>query len=152
MNKGKNFLKVTGILMIIFGAIALIFGIIALLGVLALDAKGLLLIAVILGLVSAVCEIIAGIVGVKNCNKPEKAGACIAWGVITLILALAGVVISILMGGSSVSSIIVSIVSSIAIPVLYLIGAGLNKKSAGMPAEESAVEVPAEEPKQSEIE
>ena len=71
--KGATFLKVTGILMIIGGAIALILGFIAVAAVAALAylsdgaiSSGLLYAASILTLISAVAELVAGIVGVVN--------------------------------------------------------------------------------------
>lgn len=81
--KGSKFLKVTGILMIVFGALALILSIVAAIGLAALAALDLntwqYTLAVILMLVGSIFELIAGIVGVKNCTKPEKAGTCMVW-------------------------------------------------------------------------
>ena len=93
--KGSGFLKVTGILMIIGGAIALIVSIIAVAGIGATVAlaesfgvevsSGMLWAAGILSLVSAIAELITGIVGVKNCKDPAKAdpilGGLIRFGV-----------------------------------------------------------------------
>ena len=82
--KGRKFLKVTGILMIIGAAFGIIGGIIAMIGVGALaavletSAVGLML-ASVLVLASAVFQLIAGIMGVKNCDKPEKAQTCLVW-------------------------------------------------------------------------
>ena len=85
--KGSGFLKVTGILMIIGGGISIILGIIAALGVAALAyisdgeiSSAMLYASVALMIVSAVAQLIAGIIGVKNCKKPEKAGTCMVWG------------------------------------------------------------------------
>ena len=91
--KGSGFLKVTGILMIIGGGISIILGIIAALGVAALAyisdgeiSSAMLYASVALMIVSAVAQLIAGIIGVKNCKKPEKAGTCMVWGVIVAVL------------------------------------------------------------------
>lgn len=76
--KGRNFLKVTGILMIIGGAIGLILSIIALLGVGALDylsggaVAGLLYASSIFALLGSVLELVAGIVGVANSKKTSQ--------------------------------------------------------------------------------
>lgn len=90
--KGSKFLKVTGILMIVFGALALILSIVAAIGLAALAALDLntwqYTLAVILMLVGSIFELIAGIVGVKNCNKPEKAGTCMVWGIIVIALSV----------------------------------------------------------------
>jgi len=132
--KSNKFLKVTGILMIIFGGIGIVFGIIAVIGVGALamllgpEANvGLLTFAAILALVSAVVSLIAGIVGVKNAAKPEKANVCIVYGILTAVLAVLGQILTMAGGGSfNVMNLIIGLV----IPVLYLIGAFQSKKLA----------------------
>ena len=129
--KGAGFLKVTGILMIIFGALSIILGIIAALGIAAFVyisdgavSSALLYTAVTLLIVSAVAELVAGIIGVVNCKKPEKAGTCIAWGIIVAVLCVAGTILK-TVGGSSFS--VFSLKSGLALPVLYIIGAVFNK-------------------------
>ena len=103
--KGRKFLKVTGILMIIGGAFGIIGGIVAMIGAGALAAvletsAGGLMLASALILASAVFQLIAGIMGVKNCDKPEKAQSCLVMGVIVAILSVAGNVISNILGSS----------------------------------------------------
>ncbi len=130
--KGTGFLKVTGILMIIGGAVSIILSIIAALGIAALAyisdgtvSSALLYASVILMIVSAVAELVAGIIGVANCKKPDKAGSCIVWGIIVAVLSVAGTVLNSVGGGSfSVFSLILGLV----LPVLYIIGAAFNKK------------------------
>lgn len=129
--QGTGFLKVTGILMIIGGGISIIMGIIAALSVAALayiaggDSSALLYASVVLMLISAVAELVAGIIGVVNCKKPEKAGVCIAWGIIVAVLSVAGTILNSVGGGTfSVFSLILGLV----LPVLYIIGAVFNKK------------------------
>ena len=130
--KGRKFLKVTGILMIIGGAFGIIGGIVAMIGAGALAAvletsAGGLMLASALILASAVFQLIAGIMGVKNCDKPEKAQSCLVMGVIVAILSVAGNVISNVLGSSFN---IMSYVTGLIIPVLYIIGAVKNKESA----------------------
>lgn len=130
--KGRKFLKVTGILMIIGGAFGIIGGIIALIGAGALAAvletsAGGLMLASALILASAVFQLIAGIMGVKNCDKPEKAQSCLVMGVIVAILSVAGNVISNILGSSFN---ILSYATGLIIPVLYIIGAVKNKELA----------------------
>ena len=130
--KGRKFLKVTGILMIIGGAFGIIGGIIAMIGAGALAAvletsAGGLMLASALILASAVFQLIAGIMGVKNCDKPEKAQSCIVIGVIVAILSVAGNVISNVLGSSFN---ILSYATGLVIPVLYIIGAVKNKEPA----------------------
>lgn len=130
--KGTGFLKVTGILMIIGGAVSIILSIIAALGIAALAyisdgtvSSALLYASVILMIVSAVAELVAGIIGVANCKKPDKAGSCIVWGIIVAVLSVAGTVLNSVGGGSfSVFSLILGLV----LPALYIIGAAFNKK------------------------
>ena len=130
--KGRKFLKVTGILMIIGAAFGIIGGIIAMIGVGALaavletSAVGLML-ASVLVLASAVFQLIAGIMGVKNCDKPEKAQTCLVMGIIVAILSVAGNVTSSVLGSSFN---ITSYVTGLVIPVLYIIGAAKNKETA----------------------
>lgn len=130
--KGSGFLKVTGILMIIGGGISIILSIIAVLGVAALvyisdgeASSAMLYASVALMVVSAVAQLVAGIIGVVNCKKPEKAGVCIAWGVIVAVLCIAGTILN-SAGGGSFS--ILSLVLGLVLPILYIIGAVFNKK------------------------
>ena len=130
--KGTGFLKVTGILMIIGGAISVIMGIIAALGVAALVyisdgtvSSALLYTSVILMIVSAVAELVAGIIGVANCKKPDKAGSCIVLGIIVAVLSVAGTILN-SVGGGSFSAF--SLILGLVLPILYIIGAVLNKK------------------------
>ena len=130
--KGKKFLKVTGILMIIGGAFGIIGGIVAMIGsgalaaVLETSAGGLMLASALI-LASAVFQLIAGIMGVKNCDKPEKAQSCLVMGVIVAILSVAGNVISNVLGSDFN---IINYATGLVIPVLYIIGAVKNKEPA----------------------
>ena len=132
--KGKNFLKVTGILMIIGGAISAIVGLIALIGTLALSSLltgsgllGWMIIGSVFCLLSGVAELIAGIFGVSHCEKPEKAHTCLLWGCIVVGLCVLGNIFNVI-GGSSVS--VVSLLLGLVIPALYIYGAVQNKNSA----------------------
>ncbi len=130
--KGHKFLKVTGILMIIGGAFGIIAGIVAILGVSGLAAlagsaagTGILYMASILCLVSGIVQLIAGIMGVKNCEKPEMAQKCIVWGAIVAALSILGNILNVVAGsGFSVTSLITGLI----LPALYIYGACLNKK------------------------
>ena len=130
--KGRKFLKVTGILMIISAAFGIIGGIIALIGAGALAAvletsAGGLMLASALILVSAIFQLIAGIMGVKNCDKPEKAQSCLVMGVIVAILSVSGNIISNVLGSDFN---IFNYATGLIIPVLYIIGAVKNKEPA----------------------
>lgn len=130
--KGRKFLKVTGILMIIGGGFGIIGGILAMLGAGALAAvletsAGGLMLASALILASAVFQLIAGIMGVKNCDKPEKAQNCLVMGVIVAILSVSGNIVSNVLGSSFN---IMSYATGLIIPVLYIMGAVKNKEPA----------------------
>lgn len=128
--KGKNYLKVTGILMIIGAAFGIIFGIIAVLGSSAaavlLDASvGALMFASLLSLFSAAIELVAGILGIKYCMRPEKANVCLGFGIAVAVLSVVGNIISMSLGTEfSFFSLIIGLV----LPILYIIGAVFNKK------------------------
>ena len=119
--KGSTFLKVTGILMIVFGAIALIVSIIAILGTYDMT---MLYVGGVFALISAVAEFVAGIIGVINAKLPHKANTCIVWGVVVAVMCIAGEIIS-MIGGSQFN--VFSLICGLVIPVLYIIGAVKNK-------------------------
>ena len=132
--EGSKLLKVSGILMIIGGALSAILGIVAVLGVAALayiasaqTEAGMLYASTILLLISGVVELIAGIIGVINAEKPQKAKACIVWGALVAILSVASTILGVV-GGSdfSVSGLVLGLV----LPVIYIIGAVKNMQSA----------------------
>ena len=130
--KGSSFLKVTGILMIIGGGISIIMSIAAIIGVAAIltlggVGAGILVFACILALAGSAIELVTGIVGVVNCKKPEKATVCLVWGIVVAVLNVVSSILSASAGnGFSVSSLILGLV----LPVLFIIGAALNKQQA----------------------
>lgn len=128
--KGQGFLKVTGILMIIGGSINLIIAILAALGVAVLAAMdydlGILYFSCVVLILSAVAQFVSGILGVVNCKKPEKAQVCLVFGIIVIILCVIGNILNVV-GGDSIS--VFSLLLGLALPVLYVIGAVMNKKS-----------------------
>lgn len=128
--KGKNYLKVTGILMIIGGCIGIIGGIIALISVGALvtlleTSMGSLMLGSLLVLISSIIQLFAGIMGVRDCARPEKAQNCIVIGAMVAVLSVVGNLISVAAGnGFNVMNMITGLI----LPVLYIVGAMLNKK------------------------
>lgn len=127
---GSKFLKVTGILMIIFGSIALIIAIMALLGLGVLEAigapMGLLWASGIIALLGAVAEFVAGIIGVVNWNKPNKDNICIGWGIAVAAMCVISNIFTLI--GYPENFNVFSLLTGLVIPVLYLIGAFKNKK------------------------
>lgn len=136
-SKGSGFLKVCGILMIIGGVLGIILCIFAILGFTVLQvvneiadagiSTGTLWIAAIIGIISSVMELVAGIIGVKNCNNPAKAGTCMGWGIAIAALTVVSTILNVMGGGEfSITNLAVGLV----IPVLFIIGASMNKSSA----------------------
>ena len=131
--KGSTFLKVTGILMIVFGTLALVLAIIAIAAASLATSLGIgsmmLTLSGILALVGAVAQMVAGILGAVNWARPEKAGVCIVWGVIVIVLCILSTILTLVSDADNFS--IISLLTSFVIPVLYLIGAFQNKKQLG---------------------
>lgn len=129
-NQGSKMLKVTGILMIIGGALALVIALIAVIGIaaaasLAAGALGggivaLAVIASILALLGGGIELAAGILGVKNWNQPAKAQSCIVFGAIIIALSVLSNILN-LASGSEFN--LFSLLLGLVLPVLYLVGA-----------------------------
>ena len=129
-NQGSKMLKVTGILMIIGGALALVIALIAVIGIaaaasLAAGALGggiiaLAVIASILARLGGGIELVAGILGVKNWNQPAKAQSCIVFGAIIIALSVLSNILN-LASGSEFN--LFSLLLGLVLPVLYLIGA-----------------------------
>lgn len=129
--ESNKFLKITGIFMIIGGGISLIVGLLAVAAVGVLAAAlgseaslGLLLLAAVLALVSAVVSLVAGILGVKNAARPEKAVVCIVFGILTAVFSVLGNVLTVA-GGGDFS--VLNLLTGLLLPILYLVGAFQNK-------------------------
>ena len=141
---GSTMLKVTSILMIVFAALGLVVDISTIAGyswIWDYDGKygidlTLFTIALILLVVAVVVELAAGIVGVINWDKREKAGLCMMLGVAVIVLVVVGNVLSIVAvnklyssigyGSGDTSTLFTGFLGLI-IPVLYVIGASQLK-------------------------
>ena len=145
--KGSMLLKVVSILMIIGGIIGAIGSVIMIViaailptalndpevqasmaaeGTSAAAVTGVFVVATIILIVSAVIEIIAGVKGKKNWNNPAEAKTLIIWGAVCAVLSVIGNIFM----ASSDSSIVLSLITGLVIPVLYIIGAVQLKKQA----------------------
>ena len=82
--------------------------------------------ALLLTLGGGICEMIAGIKGVKHCKRSEKAKELIKWGVIAAAFSILGIVMN-LVNGEEFS--ILNVLTGVAIPALYIYGAVLNSKA-----------------------
>ena len=136
MQQKNQMLKICGILMIIGGSAGLLTSLFAIIGVSALAAAaayygghmlvGLFVFACILLLASSALELTTGILGVKNCDKPEKVNSSFVCCLVTLGLSLLGTLLSVIAGGSvNFFSLLLSLV----VPGLYLYGAYQLKKA-----------------------
>lgn len=134
--KGRMMLKVVGILYIVFAAISIFCGLVAIVGGAALGvamggdvAVGLGVVAAVLGLVAilgSVFGLVVGILGVKWCNRPDKAGVLFVLGIVLVVLA-ALQLLAAFSGDGSTS--VVSALIGLVLPVLYTVGAWQNKQS-----------------------
>lgn len=142
--KGKNFLLVTSIILIVL-AVFSILGVVINFGTLAvmsgedtevaiqleqqLALQGVtmdvLKISMAFAAVTAVVYLVAGIVGIKNHRKPEKAQSSFIMGIVMLVILFINCVYSALQG----SFVIWSIAINAVLLLLYLWGAILNKES-----------------------
>ncbi|MBQ7129210.1 MAG: hypothetical protein IJO19_04410, partial [Clostridia bacterium] len=77
--------------------------------------------ALIIGLIGCIAEFVAGIIGVANWKKPEKAKTCIVWGIIIIALCVVSNVVTLIAYPKSFSAF--SLLSGLVMPILYLIGA-----------------------------
>lgn len=136
--EGKKYLKFSGIILVIFGIAQLLLaffafagGGIAALGVnagggsnLAASGTAAVLGGVIL-VVTAVFNLIFGIMAVKNCDKAGKAKALRVMGVVLLVLAAASLIIYI-SGGLTV---VIGCLVDLMISIIYFWGAQKNVQS-----------------------
>ena len=132
-NERSQVLKITGILMIVSAAISILAGVfVGGLGALAAGlgaASGLTFsywAALFLTLVGGICQLIAGVKGVKHCQRIEEAGKLIIWGAIVAVFCILSTVLSMVNGGEFN---FMSILTGVAVPALYIYGAVLNSKT-----------------------
>ena len=130
---GRGKLKVTGIIYTVLGALSIL-GSLLILGagglLLASDNDvGLVLGAAagvfsVLGAVSGVFYLVIGILGIRNCGRPENCGANFVLGGIVLVLVVIGLVVNVAVSGPTGAAYsVVGLVLSI----LYLQGAKQNR-------------------------
>lgn len=78
----------------------------------------------VLGAVSGVFYLVIGILGIRNCGRPENCGANFVLGVIVLVLVVIGLVVNVAVSGPTGAAYsVVGLVLSI----LYLQGAKQNR-------------------------
>jgi len=126
---------VVSILLIIGGALSIIsgfglFGLISLVnaagGYYAGPSVGLIVITGIIAIVAGAYELIVGIIGVRNADKPAQGGLLFTLGIGLCVITLISMILTIAAGGNAFSGIL-----GFVLPVLFLIGAmNLRKQAA----------------------
>lgn len=134
--QGSKLLKITGIIMTIFGAIALLANLFSLIVALDIESSGLYGIGIsptyywtslLLSLISSILYLLLGIFGIKNWQNPEKSNICIIVDIIFILTILLGNIFSIVINSLS-PFFYFSIITSLILPVLYLVAAFQLKK------------------------
>ena len=135
---GKGIIKVAGILLIIFGSLGLLASLILLpllfwiaeMSERLLDLSDyfntqLIIPLIILGMVFLVCEIVFGIIGLRNAGNLAKTQLVINMGIILCALNVIGMIMSVIMFGPAWISPDIGV----AFPILFIVGGYKNKKS-----------------------
>ena len=134
--KGQKYLKVTGVLMVIFGILGIIvYGLLDLiLGyavILNRESEGVSVIVIgLLYLVWSVLYLVSGIYGIKNCASAEKAKTCYLLGTLSMIVIVFITMLQCL-GQADIASIakqtVMTFITAL-VPSFYMYGAMLNSK------------------------
>ena len=125
----RTLLRITGVLMIIFGSLGILLYLLGLAAVIGLTyaTSGVFsstndLIGMGLLLVCAISELITGILGVRTVRKPERTGKKqTLWGILTLVLSLAAIgQIALRNTVTPLWELCVGMLLSVVVPVTYL--------------------------------
>ncbi|HIV16476.1 MAG TPA: hypothetical protein IAB17_00630 [Candidatus Alectryocaccobium stercorigallinarum] len=125
----STFLKVMGILCIIFGAIGILSGLVNMAMYMWIGMGGFAVVC----LLQSIFMLVAGIMGVMHCANKQKAAGCLVWGLIVVILAI----ISLIMYNASDIASLVNYASAavgvpsfnfltflqLVVPILYFVSA-----------------------------
>lgn len=134
---GKGKLKVTGILYIILGALGLLLALISLGGGGIMMALGgadvgmavgaVVMVLGVLAAISAALYLVLGILGVKNCGRPEKCGVNFVLGIVLLVLLVISIISEVTMMGIGSAGIDIVV---LVLTIIYLMGAKQNRDAA----------------------
>ena len=142
--RGKILLRVSGILLIIYAALLIVLGLIVMVGgsyILGAGsdlfseyyyygaysyAGGMMAMIGIVVILIAAFYLICGIIGVKNAAYPEKSTSCLVLGIIMVAFQVIGLFSSL---SNDVGASIIWAILLLAVMVLYMVGAILNKQS-----------------------
>ena len=129
---GRSLLKTASVIMLLFGILGFLIyalGLAAVVGV-TYVTSGIIsasedLIGMALLLAAALAELIAGILGSRAAKKPARAGkGLIVWGVLTLLLTLAGMGhIALRTTNAPIWELALGLVLGVVTPVVYLVAA-----------------------------
>ncbi len=124
---GSRVLKTLSVLWIVFGIVSLIAGGIELVSMIKMSLPVTAFwIPVILEILWSLVQVAAGVIGLKNWNRPEKAKICMLAAVLAIICCLVYNICMILYGFALWP--IFSMIAGVAIAVVYMIGAVYNNK------------------------
>lgn len=132
---GKGFLKVVGILLIVFGAIGIILSVITLIGggvaaaYLDADIGAMVIVTGIISLLGALLNLVSGIFGVKFCAAIDKAKLLMIFAIAMGAVQVIAFIFNLLLAQAIVTGII-SLIIGLVLPALFLIGALKNKQAA----------------------
>jgi len=136
---GKNFLKVTGILYIIFGALGVLGAFTGIFITEVVDAVGLgnvvdtdsWTVFYLVGLVGSGFQIFIGIMGIANCTNLVKAPLLKVLGGIDILYVIVNAFLGfvIFTGAIGGATAIVSLMIGCVLPILYIIGAHKNSQA-----------------------
>ena len=135
---GKNYIKVTSILLLISAIICIIIYPIAGLffdyaTIKTGESLGWIFVAIcVLYTIVAILELIASIKGIKGCNDKSACASLKTWGTIVLVIAVISAIfnfVTAMMGGDSILSSVISFLVSLILPGLYLYGVSLNQNA-----------------------
>ena len=132
---GRGFLKVTGILYIVFSGIGIVFTLLAMAGTAALGTllginTSILTLIYLVALVLAAYGLFMGIIGVKHCANLEKAKFLRTCVIIEFVLRGIVVISSAVMIGFS--GVVLESIGFV-LPILFLIGASKNIEASNAP-------------------
>lgn len=136
--KGKTYLKVTGILLLIGGILGVLcYGLLTLLLGVALVDQGTgsgaipVTAIVVVYVIASIIQLVAGVMGIKGCNKSSKADGCFKIGIVVLIISILAAIVNMAGAGFTFSGILYALLGLV-VPGLYIYGAKLNKNSLPM--------------------
>lgn len=136
--KGKTYLKVTGILLLIGGILGVLcYGLLTLLLGVALVDQGTgsgaipVTAIVVVYVIASIIQQLAGVMGIKGCNKSSKADGCFKIGIVVLIISILAAIVNMAGAGFTFSGILYALLGLV-VPGLYIYGAKLNRDSLPM--------------------